>query len=236
MALHLGDLSSESEKHAARVKATWDTVALFLPCDYARTKGKVEPYVSRRLRHIVSACVSTNTNNKGPTSILDVGCGDGAIIDFLDDHGMYAYKGLDVSSEMIDLGRKRHPQHDLMEGSFPNSLSKDESFDVIVFNGSLQFFQDTRQALMDASARLKPAKGSRIVLSHVEGARFVQEECRTSGGVAVRGMPNRSSLEGYANELSMRVVYKEELLVDTQYDEKLDGDDDKFYLVVLERI
>jgi len=41
MALCFDDLSSESEKHAARVKATWGTVALSLPCDYARTKGKV---------------------------------------------------------------------------------------------------------------------------------------------------------------------------------------------------
>ena len=48
---------------------------MFLPCDYARTKGKVEPYVDRRLKHIITACYGGGTLN-APLSILDVGCGD----------------------------------------------------------------------------------------------------------------------------------------------------------------
>ena len=47
---------SIEDMHAARVAATWNTVALFLPKDYQRNKGKVEPSIERRLRHIASAC------------------------------------------------------------------------------------------------------------------------------------------------------------------------------------
>mmetsp|Transcript_20412 Transcript_20412/g.38352 ORF Transcript_20412/g.38352 Transcript_20412/m.38352 type:complete len:141 (-) Transcript_20412:215-637(-) len=137
---------------------------------------------------------------------------------------------------MIELGRKRHPTCDFTEGSFPESVPENEQFDTIVFNGSLQFFKDTRQALADASTKLKPIPGSRIVLSHVEGAKFVKEECRTSMGAAAREMPNNVSLQDYAYELGMNVVNKEELLASDSidYDEDLDGDDGQFYLVVLE--
>ncbi len=216
------------------LQATWDTVALFLPYDYARNKGKVEPRVARRIGHIAAASRPT-TEEGGPIAVLDVGCGDGAIIDYLNDSGECSYQGIDVSSEMIELGRKRHPKQDFIVGSFPEDVSDDEKFDTIIFNGSLQFFKDTRQALIDASEKLKPVPGSRIVMSHVNGAKFVREECQTSMGVAVRKMPNKVSLEDYAYNLNMKVVYKTELLASSEYDEDLDGDDDKFYLVALER-
>lgn len=41
--MHLSDGSrtiSSDDLHAAKVKATWDTVALFLPVDYARTQSR----------------------------------------------------------------------------------------------------------------------------------------------------------------------------------------------------
>lgn len=63
--------SSSEEMHAVRVAATWNTVALFLPQDYERTKGKVEAFVERRLRHIVTACQG---NQEGDFQLLDVGC------------------------------------------------------------------------------------------------------------------------------------------------------------------
>lgn len=210
---------------------------MFLPYDYARNKGKIEPHVARRIRHIATTCRS-DTANGGPISVLDVGCGDGAIIDSLNESGICSYQGIDISPEMIHLGRKRHPMQEFTVGSFPDDVPENERFDTILFNGSLQFFKDTRQALVDACEKLKPDPGSRIVLSHVNGAKFVREECQTSMGVAVRKMPNKVSLEDYAYyNLNMKVIYKTELLdtSNSDYDEDLDGDDDEFYLVVLER-
>jgi SAM-dependent methyltransferase len=184
------------------------------------------------MEYIAAACKSSLS--EGTISPLDVGCGDGALIRYLKD-GSLAYKGVDVSSEMIALGKQQHPKYDLSVGSFPESIPEGESFDTIIFNGSLQFFTDTRQALEDACTKLNPKRGSRIVLSHVNGAKFVKEECRTSMGVACRSMPNTVSLENYAGLLGMEAVYKGRLLEGLEYDEEVDGDDDDFYLVALER-
>lgn len=87
----------------------------------------------------------------------------------------------------------------------------------------------------DSRSNGDTSRKSRIVLSHVQGAKFVRDECRTSQGVAVRNMPNGISLEDYAKLMGMRVVLKDELLQDIpDYDPTLDGKEDDFYLVALE--
>lgn len=216
-------MEGSANLHEARVAATWDTVALFLPQDYARTKNEVEPYVHRRLRHVVSACGTAR-------SLLDVGCGDGALVPYLDDS--CAYSGLDLSKEMVDLGKRRHPGKNFWMGGFPQDVPAGASYDAVLFNGSLQFFRDTRQAIEDAAGLLNP--GGRIVLSHVNGGKFVQDECRQNPLVAVRGMPNNLNLATMA-ELAGLVILDKSSSLGTELDPKLDGNNDDFYLVVLEK-
>ena len=300
------------QKHIEKVKAAWDTVALFLPVDYERTnkqtkknlimmKKNEESYVDRRMKCIIHSCccydnknsVATTTTTTVPNgnsdghddddddkvesfSLLDVGCGDGAILDYLfppppsttsetttkakakgnkyktnnsqkqtnqhqqqqhlqsqsDNSNSYQsvrYVGVDVSTEMIDLGRRRFPSYAdrLIVGEFPDRLLDDDvidadptnnnnnnsdvkkKFDTILFNGSFQFFEDPRGVLRETVRRfLKLQRGSRIVLSHVEGSKFVRHEVQTSQGVAVRTMPNRSTLEEYASTLSQSLLFE----------------------------
>jgi SAM-dependent methyltransferase len=240
---------SPEEIHAAKVAAAWDSVALFLPQDYARMKGKVEPHVERRLRHIVQTCLSSQGSG-GKIRLFDVGCGDAALLNYLPSSSgiidynhdnekaiVCEYVGIDISSEMIDLGLRQHPNANLRVGCFPGCMSSaDEGFfDVILFNGSLQFFRDTRQVLQEATHFLT-AKG-RLVLCHVNGAKFVQEECLTNPSVAVRTMPNVVSLQNMAELLGMKVLDKTQLLEHVEsfiYD--IDGNADQFYLEALEMI
>src|SRR5262245_57270976 len=49
-----------------------------------------------------------------PVTILDLGCGLGHLLDFIESHADYRhlrYAGLDISSRYLDAARKRHPQH-----------------------------------------------------------------------------------------------------------------------------
>lgn len=215
------------DMHAARVAATWNTIALFLPHDYQRTKGKVEPFVDRRLRHIASACQGNKVDD---FDLVDVGCGDGALVPYLPDK--CHFNGLDLSSEMIALAKQRYPGKNFWVGGFPHDVPAGSLYDAVVFNGSLQFFRETRLTIEAAASILK--SGGRIILSHVNGAKFVKDECKKNAGVAVRTMPNRVNLEVMAAVAGLKVIEKSTLqLVD--YNQSLDGDDEDFYLVVLEK-
>jgi len=211
--------------HAARVAAAWDTVALFLPNDYSRTKGRVEPYVDRRLGRIVQACCSDEPDMP---SMLDVGCGDGAVVPYLP-HSC-SYIGIDLSREMIQLAERRHPAHKFAVGNFPEDVtSLEREFYAVLFNGSLQFFRQTRQVLAEASKLAK----HRIVLSHVEGSHFVKQECRNNPTVAVRPMPSVDELEDWilpSLEGKWNIVSDK----DNNFD-NADLDPKQFYLVVLEK-
>lgn len=239
---------SVEQLHQERVAAAWDTVALFLPQDYARSKGKVDPYVKRRIRHIVRACGFSSAGDDEPSSsqrrrsILDVGCGDGALFPYLPESAVNEkslhYLGLDVSKEMVELGRKRNPGGTFLVGSFPQDVpSTDDNgdevlFDCILFNGSLQFFRDQREVLQQAVKRLMP--GGRIVLTHVNGGKFVQTECRTNPTVAVSAMPTREFLDSVATELGCTVIDQRLLLEKATAVDPSDLNADSFYLSVLE--
>ena len=214
------------ENHEARVAATWDTIAMFLPHDYARSKGKVDTIVERRLKHVVTACQGDQAIN-----MLDVGCGDGAIVPYL--ARMCKYNGMDLSTEMIGMGQQRYPGSKLWVGSFPRDVSAGVTYDAILFNGSLQFFRDTRQTLEDAANILKP--GGRIVLSHINVGKFVTDECKKNPMLAVRNMPNNININTMATILGLKVMDKALIFENVEFDPELDGNNEDFYLVILEK-
>jgi SAM-dependent methyltransferase len=250
--------------HRLRLRAAWDAVALFLPVDYARSNGRVDGYVTRRLSMVAAGCFAApadgggGARGAGPAegsggwSILDVGCGDGAILPYLDrlcrrdprsrrPSPCYEYLGIDVSPEMIALGRRRRPGADLAVGCFPDdvpgllsaraaaaeeeeerrspdSMASDGDdgggrFDCVLFNGSLQFFGDVERALSEARRLLRPRPGSRIVVAHALGSKFVDQERRASPGVALSRLPDApTELRRIARGLGMRLALKRELV------------------------
>jgi len=76
---------------------------------------------------------------KPGTTLLDFGCGFGDLLDFLTereiDHGNYL--GLDLSPELIDTARKRHPEAEFFEGELFDLDPKPKSFDVALLSGAL---------------------------------------------------------------------------------------------------
>jgi SAM-dependent methyltransferase len=232
---------------------TWDTIALFLPLQYGHSKPggdarEVDEYVKRRLRLIARACFEGGSlrSNDIPWSLLDVGCGDGSAIPYLlaeaDNHAMptWDYLGLDVSQKMIDLGQAQYPAQTFVVGSFPQGLpvsSPLKRYDCILFNGSLQFFRDTLLVLRQAAELLKScaangATSGRIVVAHVNGARFVSNECRTNPTTAVQSMPSYARLKQWADDLGLVVLSKADLFPNETLAEH-DGNGQSFYLYAL---
>ena len=272
MAQLIGNTNAAQEQEnldnlfAKRMAASWDAIAMFLPLDYnAINAESVDSVIRQRLQHISTACIATSTAPHNTNiDVLDVGCGDGAIVPYLMEElsriqssKKLSYFGMDISSGMISLAKRKlrdssfsdkkgvlqqsHATVNFAVGEFPMDVKnndKDEtrSYSCILFNGSLQFFPDTFATLAHAKDML--ATGGHIVLSHVRGERFVKEECQKNPSLAVRKMPNRMDLLLTADQLGMRVLPKSELLLSAEMDGTNDLDDQNngdFYLVALEK-
>lgn len=73
-------------------------------------------------------------NDDHPFSITDVGCGYGALFDFLSERfGAFSYLGTDVSAEMIDAARSRLRDH--ANARFDDSVSAHGQTDYSVASG-----------------------------------------------------------------------------------------------------
>lgn len=85
----------------------------------------------QRYKQIVA---DINFNRK---SILDIGCGFGDIIPFIQKKTrIFEYTGVDVIPEFVREARKLHPKHKFVVGDyFANPIEK--KYDIIIANGSL---------------------------------------------------------------------------------------------------
>ena len=77
----------------------------------------------------------------GPTPVLlDLGCGPGFLLDYLAATGgvdRVRYRGIDLSSEMVEVARKRWPEHDFSCRDVIAEPLPEQSVDVVIMNGVL---------------------------------------------------------------------------------------------------
>ena len=252
-------LDASAAPAAAReklVELTWDSVASFLKSDAPKSpkaKGRSSaggsPALREKLRRIAAACKSSGGGGGaevgaggggagGEFAVLDVGCGDGAIVPFLEDIGTTRYMGIDLSPRMVERARRLWGQEEeaaaaaaaeeeeeerrmtrtFHQASFLSMGDSEASdaliggFDAVLFNGSLQFFDDF-SLVLGRAARLLLLKGrqrGRIVVAHANGAAFVETEHRGSPLVAVSTMPSVDQLRELLAQLQQRQQEEEE--------------------------
>lgn len=71
-------------------------------------------------------------------SILDVGCGYGAFYEYINKKNLNVnYTGIDIVSEMIDLGINRNQGAEMICDDFLDHDFKDEKYDYVICNGIL---------------------------------------------------------------------------------------------------
>ena len=77
-----------------------------------------------------------------PATILDLGCGLGHLLDFIESHSRYRhihYVGLDISAKYLRAAQARHPQHEFL---LMDVLDADEGlpvFDYVLLNGVFNY-------------------------------------------------------------------------------------------------
>lgn len=74
-------------------------------------------------------------------SVLDVGCGEGTLVDFLRDKQKDKYLGIDISSEAIKIA-KRKRKGLAFQCISAEMFESNKKFDVIVFNEVLYYMDD----------------------------------------------------------------------------------------------
>ena len=84
------------------------------------------------------------------TSLLDLGCGDGAFCAFAAARGAVVH-GIDVEPDAVANALQTVPDADLRLGLMENLPWDDASFDVVTAFDSLQYALDPEMALIDAS-------------------------------------------------------------------------------------
>jgi SAM-dependent methyltransferase len=88
-----------------------------------------------------------------PLRLLDVGCGVGLLLDYIQAHGQadaWDYTGLDISPAMIAEARRRHPHTRFMARDLIADPDVDEAYDYAVLNGVFTVRRDVAHEEMEA--------------------------------------------------------------------------------------
>lgn len=111
-------------------------------------KAVTNPWVIDRIRQY---------HGLSPVRVLDVGCGGGLLTFDLCKQG-WACTGLDVSDEVLDVGRQRDPERaiDWVIGRAEQLPFPDACFDAVCIMDVLEHVFDPRQCLNEAARVLAP--------------------------------------------------------------------------------
>lgn len=85
-----------------------------------------------------------------PYSILDAGCGEGFTLDILKNRKIgKKLTGFDFLEEAIGIGKKLHPELNLLTGDIYNISFKDNSFDLVICTEVLEHLENPEKALKE---------------------------------------------------------------------------------------
>lgn len=110
---------------------------------------------------VVAAEADVQTGDR----VLDVGCGTGALTLAVAERAgpAGAVVGLDANPEMLAVARKKPVQVEWLEGTAEALPFPDNSFDAVVSQFALMFFEDKPKALAEMMRVLKP--GGRLAVA-----------------------------------------------------------------------
>lgn len=109
--------------------------------------------------------IGTNLSIENNAKVLDIGCANGTLLDQLNKKSTIQGTGLDISPEMVNIARKRHPEFDFIVGSAQHLPFPSQSFDVIICSASFHHFPDPELFLREAKRALK--ENGRLVIAEI---------------------------------------------------------------------
>ena len=126
-----------------------------------------------------------------PSSVLDVGCGTGALLAAIGARWpQAALAGVDGAPGMAAVARTRLPSADIREGTAEALPWPDGAFDLVVTSLSFHHWRDRARGIREAARVLRP--GGSLLLGDIGGdglTGFVVESLRRLSGHREEGFP-----------------------------------------------
>lgn len=104
-------------------------------------------------------------------SILEVGCGCGHRGQYFLDKG-YTYVGLDISSSMLDIAKKKYPKIHFVKGDVRNLKFK-RHFDVILFLGKGSVYLNSNTDVLKTLKSMKRLVKKGVIVIDAFNANFI---------------------------------------------------------------
>ena len=136
------------EKHTRRIRREYESHLMkhdFNSPEAAHWKGREKTWLRFK--------ILTEIDNLNNRVILDFGCGNGLLLDFLKERNIHCeYYGWDISEKMIEVARKRHPEAKFrVSNIFEDDLSDyNNFFDYIVVSGLFYIKVDAEPEVHEA--------------------------------------------------------------------------------------
>lgn len=108
---------------------------------------------------IIAAFVRLSGLPRG-ARVADLGCGSGVFTELLRRQGFQSV-GIDISPKLIELGRRKYPGLELIEGDAENLPFESASLDGVLLSGLVHHFPDPRRLAGEVNRVLK--SGGRFV-------------------------------------------------------------------------
>lgn len=110
------------------------------------TQNPISKFFLNNFKHLLLE----RTKEMHPDSILDVGAGEGFILEmFRKNNVAKKLEGLEYMDDAIDIGKKMHPKIIIKKGTIYELPYKANSFDVVLCSEVLEHLEDPNKALSE---------------------------------------------------------------------------------------